>query len=73
MRPIVSAARVKSGGFGQSRKPLLHTTIQKMGSFGNRVSLRKTGLFSGRKKAEGLLMKVLAVVIFEADLCSIIG
>jgi integrase len=37
---------LKSGDSGLLRKPLSKTTIQEKGLLGNRVSLRKTGLFS---------------------------
>ena len=70
MKPVAGFVRVKSSDAGQFRKPLSETTIQEKGLLGNRISLRRTGLFSEREDWAGLLIRVLAVVIFSAVLCS---
>ena len=57
---------MERGTSGQSRKPLLSTTIQESGLLGNRISLRNTGLFSGFGK-RGRLSCSSSVFIFAAD------
>ena len=58
--------RVKSGDSGQFRKPLSDTTIQEKVLLGNRISLRRTGLFSRKDDDSGLFITALAAIIFSA-------
>jgi hypothetical protein len=59
---------MKSGRTGQTEKPLSTMTIQEKRLLGNRVSLRRTGMFSGKKDRDWLFK--LAVIISSAVLCS---
>ena len=65
---VAGFVRVKSGQSGQTEKPLSPTTIQETGFFDNRISLRRTELFSGKDDSARLLK--LAVIISSAVLCS---
>ncbi len=65
---VAKFVRVKSGQSGQIRKPLSPMTIQETAFFDNRVSLRKTELFSGKDDRARLLK--LAVIISSGVLCS---
>ncbi len=56
---VTRIVRVKSGRSGQIRKPLSTMTIQEKGLLGNRISLRRTGLFSGMEGGAGLFRKWL--------------
>lgn len=44
---------MKSGQTGQTEKPLSDTTIPENGLLGNRILLRRTGMFSGRMTGLG--------------------
>ena len=66
--PVARMVRMKSGGSGQTEKPLSPMTIQETGLFDNRISLRRTELFSDTDDSGGLLK--LTVIIFSAVLCS---
>lgn len=48
MLPVAGLISVKSGDSGPFRKPLFVSTIQETRPLGNRISLRKTSLFSVR-------------------------
>ncbi len=68
IEPVARFVRTESGHSGQIRNPLSPTTIQEKGLLGNRISLRRTELLSGRDdRAESLK---LAVIIFAEVLCS---
>ncbi len=69
--PVSRIVRIKSGHTGQTEKPLSETTIQEKRLLGNRISLRRTGLFSGLDDWTGLLR--FAVTIFAAVPCSVRG
>ncbi len=66
--PVSRIVRMKSGQSGQLPKPLSPMTIQEKGFLGNRISLRRTLLFSG-SGGSALLLKC-AVIISSVVLCS---
>jgi hypothetical protein len=66
---VARFVRVKSGRSGQTEKPLSPTTIQETGILGNRISLRRTLLFSDKDDSFEFLK--LAVIIPSGVLCSV--
>lgn len=61
---------MKSGVSGLLRRPLSPTTIYEKGFFGNRLSVRKTRLFSEGQDGTGSIILLYVVVISVAVLCS---
>ena len=65
LETVAGLISVKSGDSGPFRKPLFVTTIQETGLLGNRISLRKTSLFSVRDGVALLLRSLVLLIRFQ--------